>query len=72
MVANNLPQTPTAPSPYLGLGSQGQKSTFSEHGHVKYQIKENHKCSTMVATIMPKDPLLPHIPNTRRPWEWGQ
>ena len=24
-------------SPTLGMGSEGQKSTFSEHGHVAYQ-----------------------------------
>ena len=26
----------------------GQKSTFSEHCHVAYQIKENHECSNIV------------------------
>ena len=31
-------QTP----PILGMGSIGQKSQFSEHGHVCYQITENH------------------------------
>ena len=30
------------PSP-LGMGSIGQKSTLSEHGHVAYQIKRNHE-----------------------------
>ena len=25
---------------------------FSEPGHVAYQIKENHKCSNMVANIL--------------------
>ena len=39
----------------LGVGSEGQNSTFSEHGHVAYQIKENHKCSNMVANILPRD-----------------
>ena len=38
------------------MGSVGQSSTFSEHGHVAYQIKENHKCSNMVANILPADP----------------
>ena len=36
------PQTPTHPLT-LGLGSIGQNSTFSEHGHVAYQIKSNHE-----------------------------
>ena len=40
----------------LGAGSKGQNSTFSEHGHVAYQIIENHECSNMVANILPKDP----------------
>ena len=40
----------------LGAGSKGQNSTFSEHGHVAYQIIENHECSNMVANIWPKDP----------------
>ena len=26
----------------MGLGSKGQNSTFSEHGHVAYKIKGNH------------------------------
>ena len=26
----------------LRVGSKGQNSTFSEHGHVAYHIKENH------------------------------
>ena len=44
------------PSPTLGMGSIGQDSIISEHGHVAYQIKENHKCSNMVANILPADP----------------
>ena len=47
--ANPFPQT-------LGVGSNGQNSTFSEHGHVVYQIKGNTKCSNMVANILPADP----------------
>ena len=31
------------PPPTLGLGSIDRKSTFSEHGHVAYQIKGNHE-----------------------------
>ena len=32
------------------------KSTCSEHGCVAYQIKGNHKCSSVVAKILPADP----------------
>ena len=32
----------TPPPPILGMGSIGQKSQFSEYGHVAYQITENH------------------------------
>ena len=35
-----------------GLGSKGQNSSFSEHGHVAYQIKGNHKCSNMQGHIL--------------------
>ena len=28
----------------LGVGSKCHNSTFSEHGHVAYQIKRNHEC----------------------------
>ena len=31
---------PTSPTT-LGIGSKGQNSTFSEHGHVAYNIKGN-------------------------------
>ena len=41
MVANILPADP--PPPTLGMGSIGQNSAFSEHGHVAYQIKWNHE-----------------------------
>ena len=55
MAANILPA-----DPYLTLrmGSIGQNLTFSEHSHVAYLIKDNHKCSNMVANILP--------------WGWGQ
>ena len=33
----------------LGVGSKGHISTFSDYGHVAYQIKENRECSNMVA-----------------------
>ena len=43
-VPNILPAYPPPPHPQtLGMGSIGQKSTFSEHGHVAYQIKGNYK-----------------------------
>ena len=44
--------------PTLSMRSVGQNSTFSEHGHVAYLIKENQECSIMVANILPTDPLL--------------
>ena len=36
------------------MGSNGQNATISEHGHVTY-----HKCSNIVANIMPADPPSP-------------
>ena len=42
------------------MESKGQNSTFSEHGHVAYQIKDNHECSNMAANILPTDPPYPH------------
>ena len=60
MVSNIL--LPDPPSPLPGpLGSKGQNSTFSEHGHVAYQIKGDHECSDIVANIPPTPP-----------WGWGQ
>ena len=38
----------------MGSVLVGESSTFSEHGHVAYQILENHECSKMVA-CMPAD-----------------
>ena len=32
------------------------ESTFSEHGRIAYQNKGNHKCSNVVANILPADP----------------
>ena len=49
MVANilptNPPTTPRLPYPphTLAMRSIGQHSSFSEHGHVAYQIKWNHE-----------------------------
>ena len=37
------------------MGSVGQNSPLSEHGHVVYQIKENHECSNMVPNILLAD-----------------
>ena len=45
-------RSPSSPQPR----GCGQTSTLSEHGHVAYQIKGNHKCSNMVAKILPADP----------------
>ena len=50
--------TPRSTSAYPENGSIGQNSTFSEHGHGVYQIKENHKCSNMVSNILPAYPSL--------------
>ena len=66
MVANILHADTPLPTT-LGNGIKGQNLTFSEHGHVAYQIKGNHMCSNMVANILPADPPPPH-----RPWGWGQ
>ena len=46
--------TQTSPPPPLRPREwvKGQNSTFSEHGHLAYQIKVNHKCSNMVANIL--------------------
>ena len=50
--ANILAADPLSPP----LRPCGQKSTCSEHGRVAYQIKGNHKCSSVVANILPADP----------------
>ena len=63
MVANILLADPNPLPPTLGMGSIGQNSIFSEHGHVACQIKENHECSNTVANILPADPPTP-------PWGW--
>ena len=48
----------------LGKGSIGQKSTFSEHGHVAYQIKGNDECSNIQAHTLSLPAALP--------LSWGQ
>ena len=55
MVANILPADPP-PSPNPGDGVISQNSTFSEHGHVAYQLKGITKCSSIVAIFLPTDP----------------
>ena len=49
----------------LEIGFKGQNSNLSEHDHVSYQIKWNHKYSNIVANSLPADH--PH-----RPRGWGQ
>ena len=48
MITNILLIDPLDP----GVGSKGQNLTFSEHGHVAYQIKGNGKSSNMQAHIL--------------------
>ena len=56
----------TTPWVDLEVGSKGQNSTFSEHGHVAYQIDGNHKCSYMVvANILSACPDTPPDPGDR-------
>ena len=69
MVANIFradlnPRTHPHPPLTLGVGSKSQNSTFSEHRHVVFQIKMNHKCTSIVANILPQT----LIPN---PQPWG-
>ena len=46
----------TWPSPSTnGVGSKGQNSSFTEHGHVLYQVKLNHECRNIMANILPAD-----------------
>ena len=42
-------------APLCGLRGwgRGQNSTFSQYGHVAYQIKGNDPCSNMTANILP-------------------
>ena len=48
--------SPPPPSPDPEDRVKGRILTFSEHGHVAYQIKGNQVCSTMVANILPAVP----------------
>ena len=55
MGANILPtDTPST----QGVGSKGQTISFSESGHVAFQIKADDAGSNMVANILPTDTLL--------------
>ena len=57
IVASILPADPSRPT---DPADGGQDSTFSEHGQVAYQIKENIKGSNMVATFACR-PLIPTL-----------
>ena len=68
VVANILPAAPPPhththlhphlQSPTLWMESVGKKIIFfSVHGHITYQIKENHKC----CNILPADTLDPMV-----------
>ena len=48
------------------VGVKRSNSTFSEHGHAAYHIKENHECSKMIANIFPTDPLPPTPPQQQQ------
>ena len=50
IVANILPIDPTLP--VAGVRSNDKNSTFTELGHVAYQIKANDECSNMQAHIL--------------------
>ena len=52
---------PEDPHQILGIGSVGQNSTFSEHGDVAYEIKENQECSNMVEKYFVRRPPPPPI-----------
>ena len=43
------------PADHLILGVES-KLNFLGHGSVAFQINENHKCSNMVANILPQTP----------------
>ena len=43
---------PPPPPPTLGVESKGLNSTFSEHGHVAYQIKCNREYTNIQAHFL--------------------
>ena len=51
----NLKAWVPAPGVDLGGGAEAKNKTFSEYGHVAYQIKADNVCSYMVANILPTD-----------------
>ena len=58
-----------APPLTQGLGSKGQNSTFSEHGHFAYQIKGNHEMQQHSSKYFACRP----SPSSRHdPRRWGQ
>ena len=69
MILNRRPGSELLGGP-RGWG-RGRNSTFSEYGHVAYQINWNHECSNMVAKILLVDPLSPTNSPPPRPWRVG-
>ena len=61
MVANVCPQIPPPPQT-LVMGSIGQNSTFSEHGHVAYQINGNHEMQQYGRKYFARRSPCPHYP----------
>ena len=59
ILAADIPSPPPPPEDY----SIGQKSSFTEHGHVAYQIKES-RMQQLAAHILPADPTKPPSPDT--------
>ena len=60
---------PPPPPPYnpVGIRVKCRNSTFSEHGHVAYQIKENHEINAATwKQIFRPQTALPPPPC----WEW--
>ena len=57
---------PPDPPSTLGMGSIGQNSTFSEHGHVAYRLNGTSKCSNIVANFLPADHTPSHSPHDPR------
>ena len=49
------PTHPLTPTPDPMVGIKRSEFSFSEHGHVAYQIKENHECCNMVAKNLHAD-----------------
>ena len=58
MAANILLAT-TPPPPHPGCGVIGKIHLLSKYGRVASQIKGIHKCSNMLANILPAPPLHP-------------